>query len=92
VGIARPDAIPQAQERLLRFLAEGAHGDMDWMATTAERRGDPRTLWPQVRSIIMLGMNYGPDGDPLAILRQRAHGAISVYAQGTTITRSSSRG
>jgi epoxyqueuosine reductase len=82
VGIARPDAIPQAAERLKRFLAEGAHGDMDWMATTAERRGDPRVLWPEVRSIIMLGMNYGPDGDPLAVLRQRGRGAISVYAQG----------
>jgi epoxyqueuosine reductase len=82
VGTVRPDAIPQAPERLRRFLAEGAHGDMDWMATTAERRGDPRVLWPDVRSIIMLGMNYGPDGDPLAILRQRGHGAISIYAQG----------
>jgi epoxyqueuosine reductase len=82
VGIARPDAIPQAQDRLLRFLAEGAHGDMTWMATTAERRGDPRALWPDARSIIMLGMNYGPDDDPLMILRERSHGAISVYAQG----------
>jgi epoxyqueuosine reductase len=82
VGIARPDAIPQAHERLLRFLAEGAHGDMAWMETTAERRGDPRALWPDARSIIMLGMNYGPDDDPLAILRERSHGAISVYAQG----------
>jgi epoxyqueuosine reductase len=82
VGIARPDAIPQAQQRLLRFLAEGAHGDMAWMATTAERRGDPRALWPEVRSVIMLGMNYGPDGDPLAILREPSYGAISVYAQG----------
>jgi epoxyqueuosine reductase len=82
MGIARPDAIPQAQERLLCFLAEGAHGDMDWMATTAQRRGDPRTLWPEARSVIMLGMNYGPDGDPLAILRQRERAAISVYAQG----------
>jgi len=82
VGIVQPDAIPQAQERLLRFLAEGAHGDMDWMATTAQRRSDPRALWPQARSIIMLGMNYGPDGDPLAILRRRERAAISVYAQG----------
>jgi epoxyqueuosine reductase len=52
------------------------------METTAARRGDPRALWPEVRSVIMLGMNYGPYGDPLAILKQRAHGAISVYAQG----------
>ena len=55
---------------------------MAWMETTAERRGDPRALWPDVRSVIMLGMNYGPDSDPLAILRERSRGAISVYAQG----------
>ncbi len=54
---------------------------MDWMETTAERRGDPLALWPQVRSIVMLGVNYGPDSDPLTILQQRERGAISVYAQ-----------
>ena len=77
-----PDAIPQAPARLQRFLAEGAHGDMDWMADDRARRGDPRALWPEVRSVIMLGLNYGPAHDPLAILRQRDRGAISVYAQG----------
>jgi epoxyqueuosine reductase len=83
VGITRPDSIPQALERLRHFLAEGAHGDMDWMETTAARRGSPRALWPQVRSIIMLGLNYGqnPEGDPLAILARRDRGAISIYAR-----------
>jgi epoxyqueuosine reductase len=52
------------------------------MADKADRRGDPRALWPDVRSIVMLGVNYGPDGDPLAILRDRARGGISVYARG----------
>jgi epoxyqueuosine reductase len=82
VGVTTPDAIPQAPERLRQFLADGAHGDMAWMATTATRRSDPRALWPDVRSIIMLGFNYGPAQDPLAILRQRDRGAVSVYAQG----------
>jgi epoxyqueuosine reductase len=82
VGVTRPNAIPLARERLARFLADGAHGDMDWMATTAERRGDPRELMPEVRSVVMLGMNYAAGGDPLAILRKRDRGAISVYAQG----------
>ena len=83
VGVTRPDAIPQAAERLRHFLAEGAHGDMDWMETTAARRGTPRALWPQVRSVIMLGLNYGhgAGSDPLAILKRRERGAISVYAQ-----------
>jgi epoxyqueuosine reductase len=55
---------------------------MDWMATTAERRGDPGALMPEVRSVIMLGLNYDSGGDPLAILKARKRGAISVYAQG----------
>ena len=77
----RPDAIPEAGPRLARFVAEGAHGDMAWMADVS-RRGDPRGLWPAVRSILLVGMNYGPAGDPLAVLRRRDRGAISVYAQG----------
>ncbi len=81
-GVTKADAIPQAQERLARFLADGMHGDMAWMETTAARRGSPQALWPEVRSAIMLGMNYGPDRDPLAVLRERTRGAISVYAQG----------
>jgi epoxyqueuosine reductase len=80
--VTRPDSIPLALDRLRQFLAEGGHGDMDWMETTAARRGDPRALWPDVRSVIMLGMNYGPDANPPAILKQRTRGAISVYAQG----------
>jgi epoxyqueuosine reductase len=82
LGITRPDAVPEAKARLEQFLADGAHGDMIWMATTADRRGDPRALWREVRSIIMLGINYGPEHDPLAILARKDRGAVSVYAQG----------
>ncbi len=64
------------------FLGLGAHGDMAWLKANAERRADPRALWPQVRSIVMLGLNYGPDDDPLAILKDRVRGDISVYARG----------
>jgi len=54
---------------------------MGWMEDTADRRADPRVLWSDVRSIIMLGMNYGPDADPREILAQKTKGAISVYAR-----------
>lgn len=82
VGVTRPEAVPEAKARLDKFIADGAHGDMVWMETTAERRGSPLTLWPDVRSVIMLGMNYGPDEDPLKILQERSRAAISVYAKG----------
>ncbi|MBV9956387.1 MAG: tRNA epoxyqueuosine(34) reductase QueG [Pseudolabrys sp.] len=82
VGVTRPDSIPHAKAHLENFLAEGAHGEMDWLARNADRRGDPRVLWSDVRSVIMLGLNYGPDEeDPLAILKRRDRGAISVYAR-----------
>ena len=81
-GVTKPDAVPEAKARLERFLADGAHGDMVWMATTAERRASPSALWPDVHSVIMLGMNYGPDEDPLAILARKDRAAISVYAKG----------
>jgi epoxyqueuosine reductase len=81
-GVVRPDSIPLAPPRLREFLASGAHGDMAWMATNVERRGDPRALWPDVRSIVVLGINYGPQEDPLAVLQYRSRGAISVYARG----------
>jgi len=82
VGITRADATPETRERLERFIADGAHGDMDWLAATADRRGSPLSLWPEVRSVVMLGLNYGPDEDPLAVLAQRTKAAISVYAKG----------
>ncbi|HEY8334814.1 MAG TPA: tRNA epoxyqueuosine(34) reductase QueG [Tardiphaga sp.] len=80
LGIADPGAIAGVREKLDAFLASGAHGEMAWLADP--RRGDPREMWAEVRSVIMLGVNYGPDDNPLAILAQRSHAAISVYAQG----------
>jgi epoxyqueuosine reductase len=82
VGIAAPNAAGEAGERLRAFLEAGFHGGMDWLAEKADRRADPRALWPEVRSIVMLGMNYGPAADPLAATKQRGSAAISVYAQG----------
>jgi epoxyqueuosine reductase len=82
IGVARADAAPKTAERLRAWLDEGAHGDMIWMAETAERRGSPAALWPDVRSIISLGMSYAPGTDPLAHAGEPEVGRISVYAQG----------
>jgi epoxyqueuosine reductase len=69
-------------DRLAHFVEAGRHGDMGWMATSAERRSHPNAMWAEARSAVMLAQNYGPDSDPLAALDQPRHGAISVYAQG----------
>ncbi|WP_425995459.1 tRNA epoxyqueuosine(34) reductase QueG [Caulobacter sp. DWR1-3-2b1] len=67
---------------LADFIAEGFHGDMGWMEETLERRSHPTAMWTDARSAVVLGMNYGPDHDPLTILGQTDRAAISVYAQG----------
>ncbi len=81
-GVTDPGAIAQAGRYFHEFIEAGAHGEMEWLAADPHRRADPRVLWPAVRSVIMLGINYAPDTDPLAILSERTRGAISVYAQG----------
>ncbi len=80
--VTTPGAIEEAGRHLTEFLDAGRHGDMTWLATTAARRGHPHTLWPEARSVVMLGMSYAPLSDPLDALNQHERGVISVYAQG----------
>ncbi len=82
VGVTEPKAIGEAGERLGVFLREAMHGDMHWLAAHADRRAHPSALWPETRSIVMLGMNYGPAEDPMALLAERLSGVVSVYARG----------
>jgi epoxyqueuosine reductase len=81
VGFAAPDVPRERQTAYRRYLAEGRHGDMAWLARDPERRQNPRGLWPAVRSVIVLGINYGPDDDPLAALARPERATISVYAR-----------
>ncbi|XSG83098.1 MAG: tRNA epoxyqueuosine(34) reductase QueG [Methyloligella sp. ZOD6] len=81
IGFASADAPEWAGPGLEEFLAHGWQGDMGWMAENADRRKDPRTLWPEARSVILLGVNYGPDSDPLAALQNHAIGAVATYAK-----------
>ncbi|HEX2761569.1 MAG TPA: tRNA epoxyqueuosine(34) reductase QueG, partial [Rhizomicrobium sp.] len=75
-------AEPGNKDRLHQFLDAGHHGSMGWMAERAHWRSDPQAMWPDAKSVIVLGLNYGPADDPLAILANKKRGAISVYAQG----------
>ncbi len=81
-GIATPGAVIEAGAALHAFLEAGFNGEMEWLADKADRRADPGVLWPEVRSVVMLGMTYGPKKDPLAALSERGRAVISVCAQG----------
>lgn len=81
IGVT-PAHLPETiGDRLMRFIALGRHGEMGWLEARANERADPQSLWAETQSVVMLGMNYGPDSNPLDILKERSLGAISVYAQ-----------
>lgn len=79
--IAPADAIPEAPARLQAWLEAGHHGEMGWMAERLAERADPRRLWSEVRSVVMLGMSYASEEDPLAVLARPEQAAISLYAR-----------
>jgi epoxyqueuosine reductase len=81
-GTAASGAAPESGARLRHWIAEGCHGEMIWMEETADRRASPAGLWPEVRTVISLGMSYAPAGDPLALAGRPELGRVSVYARG----------
>ncbi len=81
VGFTHPNSIPEAPKQLRHFLERKRHGTMDWLEETEARRGDPKTLWSDVKSIITLTVNYGPEINPLQQLDNHDEGTISVYAR-----------
>ncbi|SLN68645.1 Epoxyqueuosine reductase [Roseivivax jejudonensis] len=79
--ICRPWDVPQVPARLRDFLDRGRHGQMAWLAERVAWREAPQVLWPEARSVLMLGESYTPDHDPLEALAARERGTVSVYAQ-----------
>ena len=79
--VCRPWDVPQVPGRLAEFLEKGRHGQMGWLAERSHWRGAPQVLWPEARSVIVLGESYTPDMDPMATLDQPEVGTVSVYAR-----------
>jgi epoxyqueuosine reductase len=82
VRLASATAPWEAGARLAEFVGQGHHGTMGWMETTLARRSHPTAMWADAKTAIMLGVNYGPDHDPMLALARSSSGNISVYAQG----------
>jgi len=88
LGFTRPHIVDlstlgtEAGDGLQEALDAGHHASMLWLAETALRRSHPQNLWPEAKSAIVFGMNYGPETDPLITLSQKDVGTISVYARG----------
>ena len=77
-----PASIPERNRaRYADFITSGQHGTMDWMEARLDQRSDPQTLWPEARSVVVVGLNYGPEDNPLDRLSQPERANFSVYAE-----------
>ena len=81
VRVTRPGSIPLAAERLRAHIEKQYHAGMEWMEERVDQRSSPQILWPDVKSIIMLGTSYAPAHDPMMDLTLRDRGNISAYAR-----------
>ncbi len=82
IGFAKPNLKSEVKRNLNDFLKSNYHGEMDWLKKNKTRRESPKNIWNDVKTIISLGVNYGPDGDPLKLIKEKELGNISVYARG----------
>jgi epoxyqueuosine reductase len=80
IRVAAANAMPQTAERLHDFIEHNYHGDMEWLATTEQRRSSPRAMWGDAKSAVMFAMNYGQGLDAFERLKRKSEGVISVYA------------
>ena len=80
IRITSADAVPEQAERLRSFLGQNYHGDMDWLAATADRRAAPKSLWPEAQSAIVFAMSYGQGLNAFERLGRKSEGVISTYA------------
>ena len=80
--MASAEAAPRDAAALQEFIGLGYAGDMAWLPRTAEKRAAPRALWPEARSVVVVGISYGPARDPLRLLDAPTRGIVSAYAQG----------
>jgi epoxyqueuosine reductase len=81
VGFSRANLGPEVGQQLRQFIQSGFYGDMGWLVARSEQRSRPQCLWPEARSVIVVGLSYAPKDNPLDVVSQRSKGAISVYAR-----------
>ena len=67
--------------KLKEFIDKNYHGEMDWLEEKFDIRKDPKNIWDEAKSAIVLGINYGPESNPLNDLKKITRGYISIYSR-----------
>lgn len=79
VGITRAENLSTERTNLEAWLHRGYHGEMSWMSRAPAQRTDPRALFPEARSVVVVALNYYTPHQHRA---SSASGKVSRYAWG----------
>lgn len=80
IGFTKPKISSTDQSNLSQFLENSLFGHMKWLERHADKKKKPHKLWSQVETIIVLGLNYAPQKNPLNKNFLKNSANISVYA------------
>ena len=79
IGIARAEALAQEGARLQQWLENDFHGEMQWIEREPEKRIDPRLIFPEAKSVVVVALNYYT---PHEHEESETKGKVSRYAWG----------
>tara|TARA_X000000950_G_scaffold178738_1_gene216882 strand:+ start:603 stop:1727 length:1125 start_codon:yes stop_codon:yes gene_type:complete len=80
-GVTNLENFEFNSSKIKEFVKKNYHGDMRWMKDKIEIRSDPKNIWNEAESAIVLGINYGPESNPLNDLKKIKKGYISIYSR-----------
>ena len=80
-GITDLDNFEFNSSKIKEFINNNYHGEMFWMKDKLATRSDPKNIWNEAKSAIVLGINYGPESNPLNDLKKVKKGYISIYSR-----------
>ena len=81
VGITNVNNSFFIQSQLDEFIKNKFHGSLKWIKDKKDIRKSPDKLWPDAKSAIVFGFNYGPKNNPLSELNNKKSGYVAVYAR-----------
>jgi len=80
IGFTEPTIDKKAKAEYREYLEKNHHGQMKWLENHFEKKTNPKKVWDKVETVIVLGLNYTPETNPIEKIRNKEVANISVYA------------
>tara|TARA_Y100000589_G_scaffold284757_1_gene283854 strand:- start:553 stop:1668 length:1116 start_codon:yes stop_codon:yes gene_type:complete len=80
IGFTKPNVDNQTKRQFKKFLKRNYHGEMKWLERHYQKKINPKMIWNEVETVIVLGLNYGPKVNPILKNKSKKNANASIYA------------